>query len=788
MRTHLRKALALILSLLMLCTLLPLSAVMSVSAADANLSVNFNDGSGAFAGASIVAGGPDGSNCMKWTATGGWSATYTTVQNMDPAKAYVITFKAKASVAGNMGITIQNGDWGSYWNGPTFAVTTSWKDVTIEISANQYPFTKGAILFKFQDVGVAMDLWIDDLVIAEKETASAPTVENMLVNGSFEESSGGWTYGSFGSRVSGGYDGSYALQMKDPTGAYAANATQYVTVEPNTNYTLTFWAKRVSGKGVFNIYLDDGNGGTKPTTQGQNWMNETSGNWILYTINLTTAATCTKLLVKFSNESANTSGTILVDDVVLTKDTGAVTPDTPVTPDDPSEPDSGDYEDKLSYGGSSVRETGIGDAAKSGLAFRFMVSATGGQRTSENKYVEKSGKIALGNTQHTLVRFGAVLTNKKAVGTTDFTLDNVDGKGVIEIKGIYLAGLTTDEISFAVRVVDIPDNQYDREIYARPYYVYEENGEEKIVYGEVKSNNYNKAADPKSSIKILSIGHSFSKDVMETYLWNMFKEGGYDEVVIGYLYMGGCSMPKHLYNIQNNLAQYEYGKNSEGTWEKQYNVSALTALQDEEWDYVNIQSSPDYIGGQTISGFKLGVNSEGAQITLDTPMTEYECITPITDWIVANAKNKAVKTDYNMIWSFSQGSNLWSYTYHNYNQMTMYNNIITMTKKMVKPHNAINDIIPCATSIQNIRSSFMGDNFNMPDATQGGNDGYHLNDHGDYVAALTWYCHYSRDDASIMVGYTGDLSEREFAAIAEAVNNAVKSPYEVTESTYKTEG
>ena len=439
-------------------------------------------------------------------------------------------------------------------------------------------------------------------------------------------------------------------------------------------------------------------------------------------------------------------------------------------------------EEALNYGGSSIKENSDG----AGLAFRFMVSATGGQRTSKNEYVEKSGKVTLGKVQYTLVRFGAVLTNQQAVGATPFTLDDVNGSNVIDIQGIYLAGLTNDEISFAVRIVDIPTNQYGREIYARPYYVYEEDGQEVVVYGEIESNSYDKASNPKASIKILSIGHSFSKDVMETYLWNMFKEGGYDEVVIGYLYIAGCPMPKHLYNIQNDIASYEYGKNSDGTWVKKNNMTALYGLQDEDWDYVNIQSSPDYIGGQTISGFKLGVNNDGQQIKLDPPMTEYECIAPITQWIMDNAQNAAVKTDYNMIWSFSQGCNLWSYTYHNYNQMTMYKNIIDQTKKLVAPHNAINDVIPCATSIQNARSSFMGDNFNMPDATQGGNDGYHLNDHGDYVAALTWYCHYSGDDASIMAGYTGDLSEKEFTAIAEAVNNAIKSPYEVTESSYKT--
>jgi len=233
------------------------------------------------------------------------------------------------------------------------------------------------------------------------------------------------------------------------------------------------------------------------------------------------------------------------------------------------------------------------------------------------------------------------------------------------------------------------------------------------------------------------------------------------------------------------MAQYEYAKNTNGTWVTQNNVAPLTALKDEDWDFVTVQSSPDYIGGQSISKITLGVNSEGSQITLPTPQTEYEAMDGITDWILANATNADVKIDYHMIWAFSEGCNLWSYTYHDYDQMTMYNNIVNITQQKVQNHEDINRIIPSATAIQNARSSYMGDNFNMPDATQGGNDGYHLNDDGDYVAALSWYCHYSGDNANIMAGYTGVLDAEEFLAVAEAVNNAIDIPFAVTESSYK---
>ncbi len=1081
MRTNIKKALAVLMTMVMLCGLLPLGA-LTASAAD-NLVSNgtFESGTSGWAcssGATMTATTTDpgsGSQSLALDcSTVDYCWTYVKI-SVTADTDYTISFKAKVT-SNYININFLNTSWGSSGiNKISVGNPSSWTEYSYEFNSG----SNTALLVFFQS-GWAMTtggmIYLDDVVIAEVETDSGDsgdsgdegdstvTGENLIVNGSFEDGSNGWTLGSAGSVVSGGQEGDYALQMSNPTTQYSAIATQYVTVEPGAAYTFTWYCKRVSGTGVFNIYLD----GATYSGQ-QNWMNETSGEWVQYTLNITINATTTSLLVKFSNEAASTVGTVLIDNVVLTKDPVAsfdgfitngdfevgdmtgwtvsqtatasadaaysgnygahitnpgaqyggmisqgtvnvvagntytisfwmkvtvgyvniqikdgslsgtnltsggyntatwkqfsytVTPTTNVmyinfcgggtgTVDEAYVDDflvveekdpsfdgylyNGDFEtgnlDKWTYyhdtavstaaaytgnygvhlqgdgswggimyqstvnvkagktyivsyyikvlangmnlqikdgttssgttlaskshsasnfgswtlvthevtpsqdglfinfcgigssssanaslaesayvdditvslkggeiypeelikfGGASVRDVEVSSTGGTGygLAFKFEVEATSAQKDYENKYVESSGSVLLGETEYTLVRMGAVMTNQASVGqsSADFTLDSVNGTKIIDIPAVYLAGLTTEDVSFAVRILDIPQNHIGTSIYARPYYVYTENGEEVIVYGDIKSNTYAKVSNPKSSIKILSIGHSFSKDVMQTYLWNMFNEGGYEEIVIGYLYMGGCSMPKHLYNIQNNLAQYEYGKNSTGTWETSYNVSALTALQDEEWDYVNIQSSPDYIGGQTISSFKLGVNSDGDQITLDTPMTEYECITPITEWIQENALNTAVKTDYHMIWAYSEDCELWSYAYHNNNQLTMYNNIITQTLTNVVPHDGINDIIPCGTSIQNGRTSFIGDNFNEPVVTGTQADGYHLNSkYGDYTGALTWYCHYSGDDANVMAGYTGDLSANEFAAIAEAVNNAIENPYEITTSSY----
>ena len=477
-----------------------------------------------------------------------------------------------------------------------------------------------------------------------------------------------------------------------------------------------------------------------------------AGSWTEITLQFT--ATAATAVLNFCGSGNNAAVEAYVDNVTCLRKDGDIA-----------------FQQALKFGGASIRDEENADGTGKGLAFRFHIDAIGGAKDYENKYISSSAKILLDDKSYTLVRMGAVMTNQAAIGqsSAEFTLDAVNGTKVIDIPAVYLNKLTADTVSFAVRILDIPDRHVGTEIYARPYFVCLQDGQEVTVYGDIRSDNYARVSDPKSSIKILSIGHSFSKDVMETYLWNMFKTGGYDEVVIGYLYIAGCPMPKHLSNIEQNAAAYEYGKNSNGTWEKKQNHTALAALQDEEWDYVTIQSS-DYIGGQTLS---------------DYAKTEYQCITPITDWIRKNAAKTSVKVDYHMIWAFSEGCDLWSYAYHDYDQLTMYRHIIDQTKQQVVGHNAVYNIIPCATSIQNARTSFIGDHFNEPDVTQGGSDGYHLNTkYGDYTAALTWYCHYSGDEAGEMVSYKGELNAQEFAAIAEAVDNAIENPFAITASTH----
>ena len=275
-------------------------------------------------------------------------------------------------------------------------------------------------------------------------------------------------------------------------------------------------------------------------------------------------------------------------------------------------------------------------------------------------------------------------------------------------------------------------------------------------------------------LKILSIGHSFSLDAMRTYMWDAFDAAGYN-VTLGYLYYPSCSLEQHYHYIKDNSKSYEqYGKNTNGKWETLTNVDALTALHDEDWDIVTFQPDPDY-GHDSRCYCQWGCNK-----TIDSDYVHFNELVDMVKAKLAEGGNTDVKFYYHLTWTWRKDCYLYNYT-PNHDQQTLYQAFIDATKKYVVPNKNILGVIPCNTTIQNARTSWMGDTFNA----EGKNDGYHLNDKGDLAAALTWVSYFTGVKASKIFMDT-DYTDAEYAAIAEAVDNAIAKPDEVTQSSYKT--
>ena len=64
-------------------------------------------------------------------------------------------------------------------------------------------------------------------------------------------------------------------------------------------------------------------------------------------------------------------------------------------------------------------------------------------------------------------------------------------------------------------------------------------------------------------LKVLAIGNSFSEDAIEQNLWEIAQAAGKD-IIIGNMYIGGCTIDKHLSCIEGDKAVYRYRKIVDG--------------------------------------------------------------------------------------------------------------------------------------------------------------------------------------------------------------------------------
>ena len=257
-------------------------------------------------------------------------------------------------------------------------------------------------------------------------------------------------------------------------------------------------------------------------------------------------------------------------------------------------------------------------------------------------------------------------------------------------------------------------------------------------------------------LKILAIGNSFSVDAME-YLYQMLKNAGVKKITLGNLYYGGCALDQHYSFARTDSASYTYYKNTTGGWSERPNTKMSYGLADEKWDYITMQQS------SKTSGIE---KSYGKILTNLVNHVETACPDATFLW--------------HQTWAYQQDSTHDSFPNYGRDQMKMYTMIVDCVKNCIEPENRFKYLIPCGTAVQNMRTSFLGDTLTR--------DGYHMDKKiGRYLTALTWTCVFTGVDASVITFLPAkDINADMVKAAAEAVNNAIKNPYEVTESTVKT--
>jgi hypothetical protein len=134
-----------------------------------------------------------------------------------------------------------------------------------------------------------------------------------------------------------------------------------------------------------------------------------------------------------------------------------------------------------------------------------------------------------------------------------------------------------------------------------------------------------------------------------------------------------------------------------------------------------------------------------------------------------------------MTWSYQANSTHNEFYKYSNDQMIMYNAIVDAVNEKVLTEPLIKGVIPCGTMVQNLRTSYIGDNMTK--------DGFHLTvDKGRYAAGLTWYATLTGNNIDGIDWYPEafEYIRLDEDVIKEAVNNALTSPYAVTESKFKT--
>ena len=270
---------------------------------------------------------------------------------------------------------------------------------------------------------------------------------------------------------------------------------KFVYVEPNTSYTVSF-DYRVVKTGNPLMFVD--NNIVKNATFHTPSLGSASNEWKTYSFTFNTG-NYNRIGIVFKDGS----GEAYFDDFRFFKTSDGIA-------DEPAE----ELFPTLKHNADGVvlesrMEMGEGNL---GLAFLFNLKVSGATRVEWSKDGDSSKFFNADFTNakvdpfedggsYKLLKAGAVVTNKAEVGQDEkaFNLDNLNSNLVIDVPGTKTLKLfytpEGDMIHYAVRVANIPESAMGTVIYMRPYYVFDYNGTEVTVYGDIVYDCYEEIPD-----------------------------------------------------------------------------------------------------------------------------------------------------------------------------------------------------------------------------------------------------------------------------------------------------
>lgn len=418
---------------------------------------------------SFADAGDDHGTVLKYTASANtaWGLHYIDWIDVKPNTSYTLTLDVKRLSAGGGRIALLDDNVLSpaeFYTIPFSVTDGDWRTYSVTFDTGVY----ARIGFAIVDGGGSalideVRLFETEKGIAAEPTEPVPTYKptclgtsvmemtggvTPLVNGDFEQGTlEGWIpYQQTALSTAAAYSGDYGVHLKGD-GTWGAMLEQLnIPVEDGKTYTFTYWY-RANQNGA-NVTLK----GTATETQyTYAWTNHTAWTYVTETF---TVEGDTELVLNICGGGNGVPEDLYIDNLRL-------------IPED--------------------------STAKLGVAFLMELEGKNIVKTNRSKADLAAATVCpYGDGQaYRLLRMGAVLANESAVGTDTsvITLNNIAGN-VVDVPAVYLWDATEDGCTYAVRVVNVPLSHSATLIYARPYYVFEKDGEEIVVYGDVYSRSY----------------------------------------------------------------------------------------------------------------------------------------------------------------------------------------------------------------------------------------------------------------------------------------------------------
>ena len=217
------------------------------------------------------------------------------------------------------------------------------------------------------------------------------------------------------------------------------------------------------------------------------------------------------------------------------------------------------------------------------------------------------------------------------------------------------------------------------------------------------------------TLRILAIGNSFSDDATE-YLPGLLEAAGIHNVILGRLYIGGCTLERHCKEFETQGHEYVYKKSVANEWEtvKRYQEgSFMDGVGDEPWDIITLQQ---------------GSPKSGRWDSYDPWLAR------LIEIVRQNCQNPDATIVWHQTWAYAHDYESRNFANYTYNQELMYACIESCVEKLRRDYD-IPVVIASGVAVQNLRKS--GKVHTEREFTR---DGFHMDyKYGRYLTACVWF-------------------------------------------------